>query len=99
MIHYSRNIKTSFLLHLLKEVIKTNKSQGLIGEKGTINIGKQERQGMTFTAISRVKYLNGLHISTSLYIIFMPKGVHLLTMGTFNRFLVLNQFCMDKIKF
>jgi hypothetical protein len=28
-----------------------------------------------------------------------PKGVHLLTMGTFNRFLVLNQFCMDKIKY
>jgi hypothetical protein len=27
------------------------------------------------------------------------KGVHLLTMGTFNMFLVLNQFCMDKIKY
>jgi hypothetical protein len=29
----------------------------------------------------------------------LKKGVHLLTMGTFNRFLVLNQFCMDKIKY
>jgi hypothetical protein len=28
-----------------------------------------------------------------------PKGVHLLIMGTFNMFLVLNQFCMDKIKY
>jgi ATP-dependent exoDNAse (exonuclease V) alpha subunit len=37
-----------------------HKSQGLMLEKDTINIGKQERQGMTFTAISRVKYLNGL---------------------------------------
>jgi ATP-dependent DNA helicase PIF1 len=37
-----------------------HKSQGLTLEKATINIGKQERQGMTFTAISRVKYLNGL---------------------------------------
>jgi len=31
--------------------------------------------------------------------IIMSKGVHLLIMGTFNRFLVLNQFCMDKIKY
>jgi hypothetical protein len=29
----------------------------------------------------------------------LTEGVHLLTMGTFNRFLVLNQFCMDKIKY
>ena len=28
--------------------------------KATINIGKQERQGMTFIAISRVKDLEGL---------------------------------------
>ena len=27
------------------------------------------------------------------------KCINLLTMGTFNRFLVLNQFCMDKIKY
>jgi hypothetical protein len=29
-------------------------------EKSTINVGKQERQAMTFTTISRVKGLNGL---------------------------------------
>jgi hypothetical protein len=29
----------------------------------------------------------------------MLKGVYLLIMGTFNMFLVLNQFCMDKIKY
>ena len=29
-------------------------------EKDTINIGNQERQSMMFTAISWVKYLNGL---------------------------------------
>ena len=29
----------------------------------------------------------------------MLKGVHLLKMGTFNRFLVLNHVCMDKIKY
>ena len=29
----------------------------------------------------------------------MPKGIHLLTMGTFNRFLVLNTFSMDEIKY
>ena len=34
-----------------------HKSQGLTLDKATINIGKQERQGMTFTAISRVKDL------------------------------------------
>ena len=37
-----------------------HKSQGLTLEKATINIGKQERQGMTFTTISRVKDLAGL---------------------------------------
>jgi ATP-dependent DNA helicase PIF1 len=37
-----------------------HKSQGLTLQKATINIGKQERQGMTFTAISQVKYLEGL---------------------------------------
>jgi ATP-dependent exoDNAse (exonuclease V) alpha subunit len=37
-----------------------HKSQGLALEKATIKIRKQERRGMTFTAISRVKYLNGL---------------------------------------
>ena len=61
-----------FLLHLSKEVIKKqlplklawgltiHKSQGLTLERATINIGKQERQGMTFTAISQVKYLAGI---------------------------------------
>ena len=37
-----------------------HKSQGMRLDKATINIGKQERQGMTFTTISRVKYLAGL---------------------------------------
>ena len=37
-----------------------HKSQWLTLEKATINIGKQERQGMTFTAISRVKDLASL---------------------------------------
>jgi hypothetical protein len=32
-------------------------------------------------------------------IIITPKSVHLLTMGTFNMFLVLTQFCIDKIKY
>jgi hypothetical protein len=30
---------------------------------------------------------------------FTPKGVHLLTMGRFNRGLVLNKFSMDRIKY
>ena len=34
-----------------------HKSQGLTLDKATINIGKQERQGMAFTTISRVKDL------------------------------------------
>ena len=29
-------------------------------EKTTINIGEQHRQGMLFTIVARVKYLNGL---------------------------------------
>ena len=34
-----------------------HKSRGLTLDKDTINIGKQERYGMTFTTISRVKDL------------------------------------------
>ena len=41
-------------------VLTIHKSQGLTLDKATINIGKKERQGMTFTTISRVKYLAGL---------------------------------------
>ena len=37
-----------------------HKSQGLTLEKATIDIGRTERQGLTFTAISRVKSLDGL---------------------------------------
>ena len=37
-----------------------HKSQGLALDKATINIGKQERQDMAFTTISRVKDLVGL---------------------------------------
>jgi hypothetical protein len=29
----------------------------------------------------------------------MSKGIHLLTMGTINRFLVVNTFSMDEIKY
>ena len=39
-----------------------HKSQGLTLEKATINIGNKERQGLTFTTISRVKGLDGLRI-------------------------------------
>ena len=37
-----------------------HESRGLTLEKDTINIGKQERKGMTFTTIYRVEYLEGL---------------------------------------
>jgi ATP-dependent exoDNAse (exonuclease V) alpha subunit len=40
-----------------------HKSQGLTLSKETIDIGKVERQGLTFTTISRVKSLACLHIS------------------------------------
>jgi ATP-dependent DNA helicase PIF1 len=40
-----------------------HKSQGLTLSKATINIGKVEQQGLTFTAISRIKSLAGLRIS------------------------------------
>lgn len=42
--------------------ITIHKSQGLTLPKETINIGKTERQGLTFTTISRVKSLKGLRI-------------------------------------
>jgi len=32
-------------------------------------------------------------------LVITSKGVHLLTMGTFNRFLVFNTFFMDEIKY
>ena len=44
--------------------LKIHKSQGLTLEKDTINIGKQERQGMTFIATYRVKELAGLLFQT-----------------------------------
>ena len=40
-----------------------HKSQGLTLEKTTIDIGNVERQGLTFTGISRVKSIDGLRIS------------------------------------
>ena len=43
-----------------------HKSQGLTLDKATINIGKQERQCMTFTTISRVKYSEGLRFQPPL---------------------------------
>ncbi|XP_057836138.2 uncharacterized protein LOC131046421 [Cryptomeria japonica] len=39
-----------------------HKSQGLTLAKATINIGKTEKQGLTFTALSRVKSLHHLRI-------------------------------------
>ena len=42
--------------------ITIHKSQGLTLERATIDIGKTERQGLTFTAISRVKSIQGLRI-------------------------------------
>ena len=40
-----------------------HKSQGLILDRATIDIGNREHQGLTFTTISRVKSLDGLCIS------------------------------------
>jgi ATP-dependent DNA helicase PIF1 len=40
-----------------------HKSQGLTLDRATIDIGKKERQGLTFTSISRVKSIDGLRIS------------------------------------
>ncbi|XP_057834588.2 uncharacterized protein LOC131045086 [Cryptomeria japonica] len=44
--------------------ITVHKSQGLTLQKATIDIGAIERQGLTFTAMSRVKTLDSLHIET-----------------------------------
>ena len=41
-----------------------HKSQGLTLQRETIDIGNAERQVLTFTTISRVKYIDGLHISS-----------------------------------
>ena len=40
-----------------------HKSQGLSLQRKTIDIGNAKRKGLTFTAISRVKYIDGLRIS------------------------------------
>ena len=40
-----------------------HKSQGMTLPKATIDIGTTERQGLTFTALSRVPSLTDLHIS------------------------------------
>ena len=40
-----------------------HKSQGMTLPKATIDIGTMERQGLTFTALSRVLSLKDLHIS------------------------------------
>ena len=42
--------------------ITIHKSQGLTLQKATIDIGKTERQGLTFTSMSRVRTLNDLRI-------------------------------------
>ena len=43
-----------------------HKAQGMTLQNETIAIGNIDKQGLTFTAISRVKYLLGLRISPSL---------------------------------
>jgi len=40
-----------------------HKSQGLTLEWATVDIGTKEQQGLTFTAISRLKSLDGLRVS------------------------------------
>ena len=40
-----------------------HKSQGLTLEQASVDIGNKERQGLTFTAISRVKSIDGLPIA------------------------------------
>ena len=42
--------------------ITIHKFQGLTLNRARIDIGRRERQGLTFTAISRVKDLNNLRI-------------------------------------
>ena len=42
-----------------------HKAQGMTLENVTIDIGNTDRQGLTFTEISRVTSLSGLHISPS----------------------------------
>lgn len=43
--------------------ITIHKSQGLTLDQATVDIGSREQQGLTFTAISRVKSIDGLRIS------------------------------------
>lgn len=40
-----------------------HKSQGMTLDKATVDIGTRERQGLTFTAISRVRSLADIHIN------------------------------------
>ena len=42
-----------------------HKAQSVTLQNATIDIGNIDRQGVTFTSISRVKYLLGLRISPS----------------------------------
>ena len=44
-----------------------HKSQGLTLDRATVDIGSREQQGLTFTAISRVKSIDGLCISPPFY--------------------------------
>jgi hypothetical protein len=60
--------------------------EGFTLDKCTINIGKQERQGMTFTTISRVKYLNGLRFEPPFNTNLLSCGLtSTLTFPLFNR--------------
>ena len=43
-----------------------HKSKGMTLQNVTIDIGNIDRQGLTFTTISKVKFMLGLHISLDL---------------------------------
>ena len=60
--HVSRGNRKQIPLHMAW-ALTIHKSQGLTIEKVTIDIGNVERQGLTFTGISRVKSIDGLRIS------------------------------------
>lgn len=51
-----------------------HKAQGLTLQKATINIGAIERQGLTFTVVSRVKSLEDLWIDQILLLVVCKNG-------------------------